>query len=334
MVTRRIINRLLLATTFVVVLCAGVRVDTASTPADLRELWIDPVDLATRDFFNGPWGAEHAPDPDDIYTFVEFKVGGINPGMTVRDSRGRQWKIKQPPNTGRNAEGPIEVVLSRVLSGVGYHQPPVYFMPALRLTKGTDVYHTVGGRFRLTVPKLKSQSDWEWRDNPFIGTKPFQGLLVILLMFNSSDLKDSNNTLYEDHRTDADVPRLPPAEPNRSRVARWYVVRDLGTALGSTARLTPIRGDPDVFEQLGFIRGIKNGLVEFHYSGRHQPVVQQRIRPSDVRWAATLLSRLSDAQWHDAFRAGGYSLEVRSRFIAKLQSKIREGLALGETETE
>jgi hypothetical protein len=282
---------------------------------DLRELWIDPADLEERDFFTGPWGAHHAPAPDDVYTFIEPKRGGINPGMTVRDSRNREWRVKQPPNTGRNAEGPIEVVLSRILSGIGYHQPPVYFLPALQVRKTNSVYQAAGGRFRLTVPGLTSGDEWSWRDNPFVGRAPFEGLKVILLMFNSSDLKDSNNTLYEDRREGA-------------AVRRWYVVRDLGTALGSTARLAPVRGDPDVFEALGFINYVKNGFVEFHYNGRHQPVVDRCIRPSDVRWAATLLSRLSDEQWHDAFRAGGYSPAVRSRFIAKLKSKIRDGLAL------
>ena len=306
----------------VVGLSASARLETTQAPAaaDLRELWIEPVDLATRDFFNGPWGAEYAPDPNDTYTFVAAKTTGINPGMTVRDSRGREWKVKQPPTTRRNAEGPIEVTLSRVLSGIGYHQPPVYFMPALQMSTGTTVAQSVGGRFRLTLPGVKSPTDWAWRDNPFIGTPPFQGLKVILLMFNSSDLKDSNNSLYEDARPEATV-------------RRWYVVRDLGTALGSTGRLAPVRGDPDVFEKLGFIKRIQNGFVEFHYNGRHQPVVDQCIRPSDVRWAATLLSRISDAQWNDAFRAGGFAPAVSARFIAKLKAKIREGLALVE-ETE
>ena len=293
---------------------AGAPVATRDV-ADLRELWNDPVDLETRDFFHGPWGVEHAPNPTGIYTFVETKRDGINPGMTVRDSAGREWKVKQPPNTGRNAEGPIEVVLSRVLSGVGYHQPPVYFLPALRMTDGRTIYQSAGGRLRLTIPRLKSEGEWKWRDNPFVGTQPHQGLLVILLMFNSSDLKDSNNTLYEDRRDGAVIPR-------------WYVVRDLGTALGSTARLAPVRGDPDVFEKLGFIKRIDDGFVEFHYSGRHQAIFDRTIRTGDVLWAASLLARVSDAQWHDAFRAGAYPPDIRARFIAKLKSKIREGLAV------
>jgi hypothetical protein len=296
----------------------GAPVATLAPAADLRELWNDPVDLETRDFFSGPWGAAHAPNPEDVYHFIEDKKGGINPGMTVRDSRNREWKVKQPPNTGRNAEGPIEVVVSRILSGVGYHQPPVYFLTALQMTDGKTRYQAAGGRLRLNIRGLKSVGEWKWRENPFAGSTPHHGLLVILLMLNSSDLKDSNNTLYEDQREAA-------------AVRRWYVVRDLGTALGSTARLAPVRGDPDVFERLGFIRHIADGFVEFDYHGRHQPLVDHRIRPADVRWAALLLSRISDAQWDDAFRAGAYPPDIRRRFIAKLKTKIREGLALSET---
>jgi hypothetical protein len=289
------------------------RVDPA-----MAELWVEPDDLATRDLYNGPWGVAHAPDPAAVYTFVAPKKNGINPGMTVLDPKGREWKVKQPPAPGRNAEGPIEVVLSRVLSGVGYHQPPVYFLPAFQLNDGKAVYQVAGGRFRLSIPGLKDIGEWKWMHNPFVNTTPYYGLLTILLMFNSSDLKNSNNTLYEYRQPDGSMPQ------------RWFVVRDIGTALGSTARLAPVRGDPDVFDRLGFIRRIENGFVEFHYNGRHQEVVDGRIRPGHVRWAAQLLARLSDAQWHDAFRAGGYEEPERQRFIRKLQSKIADGLALRE----
>jgi hypothetical protein len=283
---------------------------------NIEELWVEPHDLAARDLYHGPWGAAYAPDPNAEYRFVAPKKGGVNPGMTVRDPLGREWKVKQPPNTGRNAEGPIEVVLSRVLSGGGYHQPPVYFVPAFKLNSGKAMSQVAGGRFRLTLPTLQDRGEWKWMDNPFVNTTPYYGLLVILLMFNSSDLKDSNNTLYEY------------VQPDGSLAQRWFAVRDIGTALGSTARLAPVRGDAHVFERLGFIKRIENGFVEFHYNGRHQPLVDHRIRPAHVRWAAQLLSRLSPAQWDDAFRAGGHSPEVRQRFINKLQSKIHDGLAL------
>jgi hypothetical protein len=40
------------------------------------------------------------------------------------------------------------------------------------------------------------------------------------------------------------------------------------------------------------------------------------------------LSRLTDAQWNDAFRAAGYSAEHSRRYVAKIKSKIAEGLSL------
>ena len=290
----------------------------ASHPlADRAELWVDPIDLASRDFFNGPWGAERAPDATALYTFVEPKKGGINPGMTVRDPAGRQWKVKQPPLTGRGAEGPIEVVLSRVLSGIGYHQPPVYYLPTFRLTRGTGVAERVpGGRFRLSLKTLKERDEWSWMENPFAGTRELNGLLVVLMMFNSSDLKNSNNSLYEY------------TPPGAEQSQRWFVVRDLGTALGSTARVTPLRGNLQAFESLGFIKYVENGSVVFDYHGLHQELFDRRITPDDVVWAARLLARVSATQWADAFRAGGYTPAVSNRFITRLKEKIDDGLAL------
>ena len=244
------------------------------------------------------------------------KTGGVNPGMTVTDPLGRSWSVKQAPHDGRSAEGPIEVVLSRVLSAVGYHQPPVYYLSSFTLadTFGTRVEG--GGRFRVEPRGLKERGTWSWQKNPFVGTKPYQGLLTILMMFNSSDLKNSNNTLYEYRHASG-------------RVERWYVVRDLGTALGDTARLRPDRSAPDKFDRLPFITGVNNGFVLFEaYRGWHAELVRDRITPDDVGWASRLLAQLTDEQWHDAFRAGGYERPVSDRFIRRLRAKIDEGLAL------
>jgi hypothetical protein len=123
-----------------------------SVPADQRrieELWRAPGDIAAADLYHGPWGAGSAPDRVAAYRFVRAKSRGVNPGMTVRDPHGREWSVKQASHDGRAAEGPIEVVLSRVLSAVGYHQPPVYFLPSFELTD------TIGTR---TAPTTRSTS--------------------------------------------------------------------------------------------------------------------------------------------------------------------------------
>src|SRR3954471_24284317 len=90
-------------------------------------LWVAPTDLAPRDLYAGPWGPAVAPDPRATYTFVKPKSGGANPGVVVTDPLGRVWHVKQARDGSVGDEGPVEVALSRILSAVGYHQPPVYF---------------------------------------------------------------------------------------------------------------------------------------------------------------------------------------------------------------
>jgi hypothetical protein len=290
-----------------------------TVPADrvaLEELWQRPEDIAAQDLFYGPWGADHAPDAGSTFTFVKAKTSGMNPGMTVIDQRGRTWSIKQAHHDRRwRPEGPVEVVLSRVLSAVGYHQPPVYYLPSFTLRDTFGSRTEPGGRFRLDHDSLKDRGSWSWQRNPFVATRPYQGLLVILMMFNSSDLKESNNTLYE-------------IRGFRTGPRRWFVVRDLGISLGGTGRVSPPRSDPDLFERHGFITGTAGGYVAFEYAGYHAELIRGRITADDVRWAGELLGRLTDRQWRDAFRAGGYPDEVAIRFIRRLQEKVAQARSL------
>ena len=274
-------------------------------------LWEKPTDLATRDLYYGPWGRDCAPDPKATYTFVELKHSGVNLGMTVRDPQGREWSVKQPYPGAEDFEGPVEVVLSRLLSAVGYHQPPVYFLPAFTLKDDWGTHIEPGGRFRLDEPTLKSEGSWSWQENPFIGTRPYQGLLVLMMMFDNTDLKNSNNTLYERRKGDL--------------VEQWYVVRDIGAALGDSFRFAPRKGNAAAFERERFILGVSNGFVDFGYKGWYEKLVRDRITPDDAAWASNLMAQLSDRQWRDAFRAGGYEPRVADRFIRTLRQKMDEG---------
>jgi hypothetical protein len=116
----------------------------------IEQLWERPDDLGERDLFEGPWGGEHAPIDDHSYRFVKPKTSGVNPGMTVTDRRGREWSVKQTAHDpDRGDEGPVEVALSRVLSAVGYHQPPVYYVQSFILEDPFGSRTEPGGRFRL-----------------------------------------------------------------------------------------------------------------------------------------------------------------------------------------
>jgi hypothetical protein len=97
--------------------CAGVgRPQAPTAPTAGASLWVEPVDIADRDLYYGPWGADAAPDPAGTYTLLERKHTGVNLGMTVKDERGREWSVKQEYPGRLDSEAPVEVTLSRILS--------------------------------------------------------------------------------------------------------------------------------------------------------------------------------------------------------------------------
>ena len=51
---------------------------------------------------------------------------------------------------------------------------------------------------------------------------------------------------------------------------------------------------------------INEDAVEFDYKGIYRDVIST-VTPQHVRWACDRLSKLSDRQWDDAFRGGGYT---------------------------
>src|SRR5262249_49044017 len=136
---------------------AGLVAANIVTPAP--SLWEPPSNLSDRDLFNGPWGESHAPDPRVTYTYMRPKEGGFNPGVVVRDDRGRVWHVKQAPNNHKGDEGPVEVVLSRVLSAVGYRQPPVYYPPAYTTAQAAGRRACAGARRCPAEPAAASRGE-------------------------------------------------------------------------------------------------------------------------------------------------------------------------------
>jgi hypothetical protein len=200
--------------------------------------------------------------------------------------------------------------------GIGYHQPPIYFMREWHAVGSDRPNPQLAARFREKAPdllQLDDVGDWSYYEHPLVGTPQLTGLLVLQAMLGNSDLKDSNNSVYE------------LASPLEG-ASRWYVARDLGHTFGRTGVLDAPRGDIDVFEQTPFIRSVQGNRVELHYLGRHKALFE-RVTREDVRWICTRLERLTDQQWADAFRAGGYEPGVAARFIRRMKAKVQEGLA-------
>lgn len=281
----------------------------AAAAAEIAELWVEPE--RNRDLFWGVGGRALAPDPAARYTVLELKRGGFSRGYTVKDPHDREWSVKFPP------EASTEVATSRILWGIGYHQPPVYYLSEWQAHKAASPNPQLPARFRERAPDfhgLEAGGLWSYYDNPFAGTRQMNGLLTVHAMLGNSDLKDEQNTIYTLTST---------AEGAR----RWYVARDLGQTFGRTGALDPPRGDPEVFEATKFITGVEGGYVRFEYRGRHKALFE-RITPADVRWVCQRMAALTDTQLQDAFRAAGYPKITADRFIRRLEQKIAEGLQL------
>ena len=280
------------------------------SPAQLAELWVDPE--ADRDLFWGLGGSRLAPDPKVAYPVIAVKHGGFSRGLTLQDPQGHEWSAKFPP------EAATEVVASRLVWGLGFHQPPIYYLAEWNATGAPEKNPQLPARFREKKPDfhdLTYKGLWSYYANPFVGTRELNGLLVFQVMLGNSDLKEEQNAIYE---------LKAPVEG----AATWYAAVDLGESFGRTGKWNPPRGDVQVFEQTPFIKGVDaQGHVRFDYRGLHGDLVDH-MTPEDVRWTCERLQRLTDRQWSDAFRAGGYAQPLADRFIRRFKQKIQEGLAL------
>jgi len=284
---------------------SGGITDGARDDVRMAELWIDPPDLKTRDLFFGPGGPRQAPRPDANYKANKVDTSGFSITYEVRDDQNAEWSVKIGP------EAQTEVVSSRIVWAVGYHEPPAYYVK--RWTYAGAPTAPVHGRFRPKTNDLHQRGTWDWMKNPFAGTQPLRGLKVLMMILNSSDLKADNNAVYE-------------LSAARNGIRRWFVVKDLGASLGETGVIDPRRGWIDGFEQQRFITGVDRGTVKFEFHGRHHELLDD-ITPADVHWMCERLDRLSEQQWQDAFRAGGYDAPLALRFIARSHAKIAEGKA-------
>ena len=289
----------------------------------VAELWREPADLQQRDLYAGPGGAELAPHRDKPFQFVAHKTTGVNPGYDVTDANGRLWSVKL------GVEAQAEVTSSRILWGMGFHQPVSYYVEQWTL-EGVDAGVKSDARFRTDTDPYKPAAEWSWNSNPFVDTQAFRGLIVAQMILNSWDLKTDNNRVYEATEPSASPPRL-------------FMVRDVGSSLGHSRQKrffslfgTPggqgSKNDLDGFERQGFIKKVSGNRVEFDYRGMYGELLN-KVTPGDVAWTCELLSRFPDTHWQAAFRAGAFTPDQTDRYVRKIKEKIAQGLALKTAET-
>ena len=278
------------------------------TAAEMAQLWVKPDNIARRDLFWGAGGEKFAPRPGIEYKVKAFDETGMSGGWDLEDpDTKREYSVKI------GTEAQVEVVASRLLWAVGYHQPPTYILTKYELSGERTDELPMTGRFRPKLDDLENVEDWSWHRNPFVGTRELKGLIVLQVILNNWDIKTQQNKVYDVKRAGSP--------------SRWYVVRDLGAAFGKTAWPVGTKNNPDDYESQRLIKGVSGRQVEFDYDARHKELFEG-ITPDDVVWICELLNQITPKQYADAFRAGAYPPEMAERFIAKLRAKVQEGLNL------
>jgi hypothetical protein len=196
-----------------------------SAPAGPAVLWREPADISSRNLFYGPGGEKD--QPHGPFTFVKEDLDGTNPKFVVRDKDDVKWKVKL------GEEVRPETVASRLVWAVGYFTNEDYFLPDLqvaelpRLRRGQrqvmagGVLHNV--RLKRYLKGEEKLGSWQWRNDPFAGTRELNGLRVAMALINNWDVKDENNSVYE-YKHDKDGP------------AQIYMVSDLGASFGTPGR--------------------------------------------------------------------------------------------------
>ena len=281
---------------------AGVDKKKKALPKGTPVLWRAPKDIASRNLFYGPGGAGGRPNLRRI-TFIEDEKGGYSTKYRVRDASGREWVAK----VGKEAQS--ETAAVRLLWAVGYVTEINYLVPRVNI-RGKGIFEDV--RFEARPRHIKRLDEWKWEKNPFTGTRELQGLKVLMVLLNNWDIKDSNNQILQ-------------VRAGQGGNQLHYIISDLGATFGKTGslpflwRITRSRNNPEDYEKARFIDGVKEGYVDFHYGGKNRGLLD-KITIEEARWVGQLLSRLSDAQLRDAFRAAHYSREE----VQMLSEAVRE----------
>jgi hypothetical protein len=299
-------------------------------------LWHDPGDIASKNLFYGLGGEDGQPKPP--FTFVDEDRNGSNPKFDVRDANGTKWRAKL------GAEARPEVAASRLLWAIGYFTDVDYVVPkatiaGLRMHRGHSYIHNgdqvADTRFAHKPRHEKRIAGWAWKHNPFLGTREFNGLRVMIGMLNSFDLKNANNAVYRDSKTGQQI----------------FLMSDTGASFGTnTVRIENVndKGNAKAYEESRFIVHTTSTTVDFGTPGPPNKIVEETggllapmylrhdrydwigrgIPRSDARWIGSLLGQLSRQQLVDAFRAGNFTPEETNDYVSVLEGRIAQLKAL------
>jgi hypothetical protein len=299
----------------------------------ISELWRDPGDIAALDLRFGNGGKEHSPRESATYKFVKEDTDGTSAKFYIEDDQGVEWLVKV------GDEARPETAATRFVWAMGYFTDEDYYvatlhvpgMPKLaRHSKHVSQDGTVhGARLKRHIKGEKKTDIWSWSENPFLETRAFNGLRVMMALINNWDLKTVNNKIYREK--DDEV---------------RYVASDLGASFGRTgAYATRSKGRLKDYLKDGFIQRQDGETVDLvmrtkptwlvkKFNGRYYrermaiAEVVQGIPKSDAKWIGEQLSKLTEQQISDAFRTAGFKPDEIDGYAREMQRRIAELRAL------
>jgi hypothetical protein len=283
-------------------------------PQGTPVLWREPTDIESRNLLHGPGGEGMGPDISRV-SFIRDQVGGgYSINYRVRDAKGKIWVAK----LGKEAQP--ETAAVRLLWALGYMTEINYLVPCVHIDGAPEPRYKVGRcegkgfanvKFEARPEDVERTDSWSWTKNQFTGTKEFQGMLVLMSLINNWDLKDDNNRILYTKGEDG--------QPE-SR----YVISDLGATFGKTGGvLSHNRNVPENFAETKFVEGVQGNRVKFAYNGKNSGLFKN-ITVAEAKWIGSWLSRLSEEQIADAFRAANYSTEDVQLLTTALRSRIAQ----------
>lgn len=285
-------------------------------------LWRDPGNIAAKDLFGGPGGRAGAPRAP--FTFVDEDISGTKPKLRVRDAAGRTWNVKFRVDDQQGDEVQSEVAATRIAWALGYFAEATYFVPAGRIQQLPKLERKsphlsgagefTGARFeRRSSLITKSDTFWSFASNPFLATREFSGLKILMALVSNWDNHDSNN-------------RIVSVSAARGPGEQWYAITDWGSTFGRFdhagffSRRT--RWNVSDYESQKLVDHVTGDAVVLAYKGTERTI--ESVPLSHAKWFAGLARRLTDAQLRQAFAAAGATADEARRFAAKVKARIGE----------
>ena len=286
-------------------------------PAGQNVLWMDPGDVASLDFQYGIGGSHRQPQPP--FQFVDEDMSGTNPKINVTDSRGMNWNVKW------GEEARPSTFCTRLLWACGYFAQPEYFLTEGRIDGVHGLRRArprvskdgsfVNARFQLRSdwPQYMYGEHWKWTENPFVGTREFQGLKILVLLVSNWDPKEANLSIFEDKRADG--------------LRYFYANDDWGASLGKWGgRFSRSKWDCSGFtkETSNFVTVSKDGSLRWGFRGKDDKDIRSDITIEDLRWLLGYLGRITDKQITDGLITSGADPENVDCFARALRMRIEQ----------